>query len=539
MGILNYLFVLLANILIVLISFTTFCQHQNILVGDYFPEKNYYPNEPSITANLQNPNLMLVTTNGPVNNYYYSLDGGENWIRAGEYSFTLGLWGDPCVVADTSGNFYFFHLERLRDTGGTLLMPDRIFCRKINSNNMESGWSNVSFTGYNPPKMQDKEWAVYDPVNNNLYVVWTEFDEYGNPSPDCKSNVLFSRSTDGGLTWSNAIRINEVSGDCLDGENTPMQVVPTVGPNGEIYVSWPGPVGIVFDRSTDQGGTWLDNDIFVSDKPGGRPFPVPGISRGGTLPMVTCDVSGGPFNGTIYLNWPDLRNGSNDADIWLSKSVDGGNTWSELKRVNNDPPGKHQLFPWLAVDQTNGNLYCIFYDRRNYNDSRTDVYIAFSSDGGETFNNHRISETPFIPYGNVFIGDYSVVLAHNNIIRPVWARMDNGYVSVWTAIIDQELLTNVVESDNDILPTVLDIQAIFPNPFNNSTTIQYSLPNSGNLTLKIFDFLGREVKTLLEGEKSSGIYQLQLNTLDMASGVYFVNLIFDEMLKTKKMILLK
>ena len=80
---------------------------------------------------------MLVTTNGPVNNYYYSLDGGENWIRAGEYSFTLGLWGDPCVVADTSGNFYFFHLERLRDTGGTLLMPDRIFCRKINNNNME------------------------------------------------------------------------------------------------------------------------------------------------------------------------------------------------------------------------------------------------------------------------------------------------------------------------------------------------------------------------------------------------------------------
>ncbi len=528
--------------LIVLMAFfcsAAYSQHQNVLIGDYFVEKIYYPNEPSITVNLQNPDLMLVTTNGPFNNYYYSVDGGQSWTRAGDFSFSLGLWGDPCVVADALGNFYFFHLARFRDGNGNLQMPDRIYCRKINSSNMQGGWTNVSYFGYNPPKMQDKEWAVYDPLYNNLYVVWTEFDEYGNPSPDCHTNVLFSRSTDHGLSWSVPVRINEISGDCLDGENTPMQAVPAVGPNGEVYVSWSGPAGIVFDKSTDQGETWLDSDIFVSDQPGGRPFPVPGIYRGGTLPMITCDVSGGPYNGTIYINWPDLRNGTDDADIWLSKSTDGGNIWSDLKRVNNDPPGNHQLFPWLAVDQKNGNIYCVFYDRRNYDDNRTDVYLAFSGDGGESFNNHRISETPFIPNSSVFMGDYSVVFADNNIIRPVWARMDDSHVTVWTSIINYELITDVEEYPSEISPRGLNISAIFPNPFNSFTTIEYSIPGEGKITLKLHDILGREIQTLFAGNKGRGIYQYKLDTKNMPSGVYFVSLLFEGSFKTKKMIVLK
>lgn len=534
----RYLIILL-YLLIAVFHSEIYSQHQNILIGNYFTEKSYYPNEPSIAVNLQNPGLMLVATNGPVDNFYYSTNSGESWTRRGVFSFSSGLWGDPCVVADSSGNFYFFHLARLRDPGGNLLMPDRIYCRKINSNNMEAGWTNVSFLGLNPPKMQDKEWAVYDPVSDNIYVVWTEFDEYGSPSPDCHSNVLFSRSTDRGLSWSSPIRINEVSGDCLDGENTPMQAVPTVGPNGEIYVSWAGPAGIVFDKSTDQGETWLDQDIFVSDLPGGRPFPVPGIYRGGSLPMITCDVSGGIYNGTIYINWPDLRSGLDDADIWLIKSTDGGDSWSDLVRVNNDPPGNHQLFSWLAVDQSNGNIYCVFYDRRNYDDNRTDVYLAFSNNGGETFNNHRISETPFIPSEYVFMGDYSVVFADNNIIRPVWARMDNDHVTVWTAIVDQELLTNIREYPAYILPKVLDINSVFPNPFNISTTIEYSIPQEGKVILRLFDILGRQIRILFTGVKKQGVYRYKLDTKNMASGIYFVNLLFEDALKSRKLILMK
>jgi hypothetical protein len=501
-----------------------FPQHSNKIVGNYFSERVNYPNEPSVAINKKNPDQLFVGTNGPAENYYYSTNGGESWIQAGDYSFEIGMWGDPCVVSDTSGNFYFFHLLRPGLAGGGYGLPDRIYCRKISGNNLQNGWSMTATLGYNPPKMQDKEWAVYDPKYNNLYVVWTEFDEYGSSNPDHKSNVLFSRSTDQGLTWSDGIRINEISGDCLDGENTPMQAVPTVGPNGEIYVSWPGPVGIVFDRSTDQGETWLDEDIFVSDKPGGRPFPVPGIYRGGSLPMITCDISDGPYNGTIYINWPDLRNGSNDADIWLSKSTDQGDTWSDLVRVNNDPPGNHQLFPWLTVDQANGNLYCIFYDRRNYEDRRTDVYLAFSSDGGESFSNHKISSSFFVPYENVFMGDYSTISAHSNVIRPVWARMDWGNVSISTALIDLNLITEIGSDNIFGDQNAKEFISAYPNPFNSSATIKFKVNRMGMVNITIFNVLGDRVKTLVQKEMASGNYEVVFNAENLPSGIYFYRL---------------
>jgi hypothetical protein len=53
------------------------------MIGDYFPERDYYPNEPSIAINPRNPDQMIVTTNGPVENYYYSDDGGITWTRGG------------------------------------------------------------------------------------------------------------------------------------------------------------------------------------------------------------------------------------------------------------------------------------------------------------------------------------------------------------------------------------------------------------------------------------------------------------------------
>lgn len=263
---------------------------------------------------------MMATTNGPKESYYYSTDGGASWQQGGTFSFATGLWGDPCVITDTSGNYYFLHLER----NWAAVSFDRIFCRKLSR--LGDDWAKVSSLAYNPPKMQDKEWGAYDPTTNTLYVVWTEFDSYGSSDPDCFSNVMFSRSTDGGGSWSTPLRINEVSGDCLDRENTVHQAVPAVGPDGEVYVCWSGPAGIVLDVSLDQGKSWLNHDIFVSEIPGGRPFPVLGFYRGGCLPMIACDASQGPHRGTVYVHWPDQRNGPDDTDIWLSRSTDNGMT---------------------------------------------------------------------------------------------------------------------------------------------------------------------------------------------------------------------
>lgn len=192
---------------------------------------------------------------------------------------------------------------------------------------------------------------------------------------------------------------------------------------GEVYVVWSNRNKLWFDRSTDGGQTWLAEDILVGNQPTGWDYLVPGINRSNGLPIVVCDLSGGPNQGTIYVNWSDQRNGPSDTSIRFAKSTDGGLSWSPAKRVNDDNNGRQQFFTWMAIDQATGYLWFVFYDRRNYNDERTDVYMALSKDGGASFKNFKISESPFIPTDNVFFGDYTNVTAHNNVVRPIWARL--------------------------------------------------------------------------------------------------------------------
>ncbi|MBZ0199604.1 MAG: T9SS type A sorting domain-containing protein, partial [Ignavibacteriaceae bacterium] len=263
---------------------------------------------------------------------------------------------------------------------------------------------------------------------------WTEFDNYGSASQADSSRILFARSTDHGLTWLQPVRVSDVGGNCIDEDNTVEGAVPTVGPNGEIYISWAGPLGLMFDKSTN-GGVTFGSDTFVSDIPGGWDFSVPGISRCNGLPVTVCDTSRTATRGNVYVMWGDQRFGTDNSDVWVIKSTDGGSTWAERKRVNNDNTTRHQFFPWVSIDQTTGFLYFIFYDRRATTGVATDVYVARSTDGGETFDNFKVSQSSFSPNQGVFFGDYTNIASYDKKIYPIWMRMDGNSLSVWTALV--------------------------------------------------------------------------------------------------------
>jgi hypothetical protein len=156
------------------------------------------------------------------------------------------------------------------------------------------------------------------------------------------------------------------------------------------------------------------------------------------MPVLMTDKSKGVYRGSLYVTWADQRNGEHDTDIWFIRSNNFGDNWSSPLRVNKDAPGKHQYLPWMAVDATTGFVYILYYDRSGYTDLQTDVFLAYSVDGGLSFKNTRISETPFVPSENSFFGDYLNISAHKGVITPVWTRMDNGITSVWTAVIKHE-----------------------------------------------------------------------------------------------------
>lgn len=390
------------------------------------------PCEPSIAINPSNPDEMVVGT--VLNRVARSADGGKSW-DTGILQSPFGVWGDPVLAADAKGNFYYAHLS---DPSGKNWADPELLDRIVVQKSKDKGlsWSEGSFAGYNPPKDQDKPWMAINPQNQEIYLTWTEFDRYASKNPKDKSRIMFARSSDGGLRWSEALRISEQEGPCTDEDETPEGAVPAVGPNGEIYVSWSVDSKIMFDRSPDGGRTWLDRDIEVAEQPGGWNFMIPGLNRTNGLPVTLCDRSSGPHRGKIYVVWADQREGRDDTDIRISSSSDGGDSWSPARRVNGDLPGRHNFLPWAVVDPATGYLYIVYYDRRNYPDDRTDVFLAFSKDGGAHFSEICISESPFNPHSTLFFGDYNNIAAQDGVVRPVWTRYEDGKLSVWTALVN-------------------------------------------------------------------------------------------------------
>jgi Neuraminidase (sialidase) len=389
------------------------------------------PEEPSIFISPKDTNIVVAGAN--INNVYYSKDGGRTWVND-KLESRYGVWGDPVIIANEKGHFYFFHLS---DPTGENWASEEILDRIVVQRSKDGGesWNRGWDIGENHPKDQDKEWADVHPNTNNLICTWTEFDDYGSKDTADHSRILFSKSWSNGRWWSKPVTISDNLGDCLDDDNTTEGAVPAWGLNEEIYVAWSYDNKIWFDRSLDGGKNWLENDKVIAKQPGGWAQQIPGIMRCNGFPVTVVDRSEGPNRGRVYVTWTDQRNGEDDTDVWIVSSDDSGKTWSDPVRINDDNVAAHQFLTWLDVDNSTGYLYSIFYDRRNHQDNKTDVYMAVSKDGGKTWNNQKISESPFTPQKDVFFGDYNNISAQNGMIRPIWTSLENNKISVWTAII--------------------------------------------------------------------------------------------------------
>jgi hypothetical protein len=414
-------------------AFSALSQFQNVQLP--LPKKATYfysQVEPSIYINPKNTNEIIAGS--VMNDYYYSADGGVTW-KSKSIESKWGVNGDPCMLIDTLGRYYYFHLSNINDQA----LIGGMVCQR--SDVLKGKFKYEGHTAVNG-KFHDKQWAVVNPYNNHIYMSWTQFDAYDSEDPKDFSHIVFSKSEDGGMTWSDLKQISNSPGDCRDNDQTAEGAVPAVGPNGEIYVVWSRNDSLWFNVSFDAGETWMEKESFVMTQPMGWVIDIPGIFRCNGLPVTACDKSKSKNRGTLYLNWADQRNGVDNTDIWLLKSTDQGKTWSEPKRVNNDDSNHHQFLTWMTIDQTNGYLYFVFYDRRESDKTMTDVYLAWSKDGGETIENIKISESPFKPNPKIFFGDYTNISVHAGIIRPIWTRLHEGRITLHTALINQKDLEN-------------------------------------------------------------------------------------------------
>jgi hypothetical protein len=480
------------------------------------------PEEVCIAINPKNTGQLVAGSN--ITNAYHSSDGGNTWIHQDLACDSFNVWGDPVVIWDTMQACYFLHLSNPSPTvtGGSWI--DRIVIQR--STDFGATYTTCRATGKNGSKAQDKPWAVVNPFNNELHVTWTQFDNYGSSSSSDSSIILHSKSSDQGITWSSPKRISFYAGDCLDGDNTVEGAVPAIGPAGEVYVAWAGPKGLTFQKSTDGGNTWLPKEKIIRTITGGWDYNINGLQRCNGLPFTYCDLSKGPYRGTIYINYSDHKSGFSDGDIWMIRSSDNGVTWSQPVRVNNDVPGKEQFMSAMTVDQVTGNVYVIFYDRRNFaTGTNTDVYMALSKDGGKTFYNYKINDTTFNPNSGVFFGDYIGISAHNNVIRPIWTQLTNTVLSVYTAIVNPVIL-----GIYDAAIPALELREAFPNPFKTSTEISFSLTKAVPLTIQLLDNEGRVIAEYAQTKVfHPGNHKIKINDkTSLSPGTYFIVIYGDE-----------
>ncbi len=518
-------------LLLIIFGGKSFCQYQNVRV-----DSSSSLNAEEVSIALNPINSRFVSAGSNLFYLFRSSDSGLNW-QTERMTSQLGESGDPCLMYDGEGNLYYAHLSNAN------YWLDRIVVQKSTDNGLT--WNDGAGIGLDTPKQQDKEWMAADfsspNYKNNIYISWTQFDKYGSSSPTDSSTILFSRSTDFGTNWSTPVRVSDRAGNCFDSDSTDEGAIPCVGPDGEVYLSWAGPLGIMFDKSFD-GGQTFGKDIFVSSQPGGWDFNVSGIYRCNGLPVTACDTSHSIYRGNIYVLWSDQRNGIDNTDVFFSKSTDNGNSWSSPIKVNDDNSNRQQFFPWMTIDEAAGFIYVVFYDRRNTTGDSTDVYLAKSTDGGNSFQNFKICQSSFVPSSGKFFGDYINVAAYNHKIFPVWMRLDIDTLTVWTApIYDSSGVMSAGE--NKLMINKFSLEQNYPNPFNPSTKIKFELPRSEYVSLNVYDVLGRLITTLVNGYMIKGIHEINFPTAvsynSLPSGIYYYRLISKDFSETKKMLLLK
>ncbi len=117
----------------------------------------------------------------------------------------------------------------------------------------------------------------------------------------------------------------------------------------------------------------------------------------------------------------------------------------------------------------------------------------------------------------------------DTVFNSVQYNRDIAYDSIYITEVKQITLK----------PEQFKLYNAYPNPFNPSTTIKYEIPKESNVTIKIFDVMGRDVTTLLNTEQKAGEHEIEWNAKNFSSGIYFYQIRAKEFVSTKKMLLVK
>jgi hypothetical protein len=189
------------------------------------------------------------------------------------------------------------------------------------------------------------------------------------------------------------------------------------------------------------------------------------------------------------------------------------------------------------------------------------VYISSDNGVNWTLSQSITWVTSLITIGsNIFVGSYGDGVWRSTNLGNSWSQIndglgsgayyvlslgaDNQYIfagtgasSIWRRPLSQ--VVTDTEEETNLQPKEFSLNQNYPNPFNPSTSIQYQVSSTLNVSLKVYDVLGNEVASLVSEEKPAGTYEVKFSAAELSSGMYFYRLQAGNFVETKKMLLLK
>lgn len=465
-------------------------------------------NEPSLVIDPTDPHRMAIgwrqfdtiSNNFRQAGYAFSSDAGENW--SSQDPIEKGVFrSDPVLDTDSDGNFFYNSL-----TGSANGFICDVFKSETGSNTWDTG--TFAYGG-------DKQWMAIDRTsaasNGNVYAFW-------------KTNISsciggFTRSLDQGQSYL----------PCEPLVDDPIRGTLVVSPSGELYACGSYNGSFLVLKSTQPGALSFEWDMAQNVNLGGDLSYAAGPNPGGMLGQVWIDVdhSGGPTHGYVYL-LATVKSNNDPADIMLARSTDGGLSWSNPIRINNDPVnGNWQWFGSLSV-APNGRVDVSWFDTRdNPGTYLSRLYYAYSTDGGLSWSANEALSEAFDPHigwpQQSKIGDYNHQRSDNEGARLAWAATFNGEQDVYYSDIVPDLpsATDDPASKKDAIKV-----SCAPNPFTNSTTFRFELKRSAYVQVEILDARGRLVERLSGEEFPDGEHALEWKN-GAGNGLYFYRVMGD------------
>ena len=483
----------------------TFSQSNTNLSNGYI-----FDGEPFILYNDKNPGQLIVAWmgfklgNNIVIKYRISNDYGETWQPTGYIPHTKDDYtsADPSIATDKDGNIYLCFIDHSQnfDSGGVFVTA---------SYDNGSSWITpvkaIDMYEDNGESPIDRPWMVIDTSGTDKIYITSKpvyWDELPN-RPYYKSGNYTTwewdslRYVDGGTYPAGNFIANPVASPCVSPEGVFYAVYPSYVPSNYIYPRF------ILAKYTGSGFEYspvCDVQNVVND----------------TLAKLGTNFCIDPSN-SLHMAFIFEAETYGDADLFYTETTNGGNSWTEPIRINDDPQGngKMQDLAWGSFNE-NGDYVAVWRDRRNGTDgyqSDYDIYCAFKNRDSSNFSqNIKVNDEP-LPFDTILNqngNDFLSVTFRSDTAYMVWGDTRTGKLNIFFSKVSFDS-----NSANTTLLSEERIPLFYPNPAHNTIFVT---KNFKAKKICIYNSKGKKIATKTITQKYIDINNLPRGTYIFKAG---------------------